>query len=131
VRFTALSAAYGAVAVVVLVVAAPLIPVVLGDAYRQTATMLPWLAGLVLLRALSLFAFNGLMGLRRNGARLAIIVCSALAAVIGGVVLITGYSWQGAVLATFISEIVFVSLTWLALVHVQRRHDRSLERAHA
>jgi O-antigen/teichoic acid export membrane protein len=130
-RFTGLAVAYALVAVVVLVVAAPLIPVLLGDAYAQTARMLPWLAGLVVLRALSLFAFNGLMGLRRNGARLAIILCSALAAVVGGAILISGYSWQGAVLATVVSEMVFVSLTWLALVRYQRRHDSALaEGAH-
>ncbi|WP_298459297.1 lipopolysaccharide biosynthesis protein [uncultured Cellulomonas sp.] len=125
-RFTGLATAYAVVAVGVLVVGAPLIPLVLGDAYRQTAAMLPWLAGLVLLRALSLFGFNGLMGLRRNGARLGIIVCSALAAVVGGVVLITGYSWRGAVLATVVAELVFIGLTWLALVRYQRVHDRTV-----
>lgn len=122
-RFTAPAAVYSVLAVVILVVAAPLVPRILGESYAGTTIMIAWLAPLIVLRGVSLFAFNGLMGLRRNGARLAIAVSTGLAAGVGGVLLIMGYSWRGAAVATLASEVLFVVLTWLALVHYQRRHD--------
>lgn len=124
-RFTAPATAYSVLAVVALVVGAPLVPAILGEGYEQAAAVIPWLAPLVLLRAVSLFGFNGLMGLRRNGVRLAIVACTGLVAAVAAVVLIPLWSWQGAAAATVLSEVVFVALTWAALVHFQRRHDRS------
>jgi len=123
VRFTGIAAAYALVAVVVLVVGRRFVPDLLGEAYRDSVPMIGLLAPLVLFRALSLFAFNGLMGLRRNGVRLGIISAAATVNALLNLVLIATYSWRGAAVATLIAEVVFTVGTWVALVVYQRRHD--------
>jgi O-antigen/teichoic acid export membrane protein len=126
-QYTAAGAAYGAVASVAVFAAAPLIPVLLGPSYAGSVLMVRMLAGLALLRGLGQFAFNGLMGLRSHGTRLvAVGTGAAVAAVLSGV-LIPVWSWRGGVVATLVAEIVFVTLSWFALVHQQRRHDIALQ----
>jgi O-antigen/teichoic acid export membrane protein len=122
-RVTVPAAAYAGVATVGLIAAAPLVPRLLGPEYGGAQAMFVLLAPLVLLRSLSHLAFNGLMGLGRNGVRLAIVVTSAAVSVVGNLLLIPEYSWRGAVVATLVSEAVFAAATWLSLVVFQRRHD--------
>lgn len=125
-RFTALAGSYGIVAGTLLIAAAPAVAIVLGSAYEEAVTVIRWVAPLVVLRAVSLFPFNGLMGLRRNGVRVGILVSSALANVVGTVLLIPRHSWRGAAAATVASELLFAVSSWAALVYFQRRHDRSI-----
>jgi O-antigen/teichoic acid export membrane protein len=125
-RYTALATSYGAVAVVLLLVLSPAVPRILGEEYRAATPMILFLAPLVLFRALSLFAFNGLMGLGRSGARLVIIGCSAILNLLLNAALIQKLGWQGAATATLLVEGAFLTATWLALVWYQRAHDNSV-----
>lgn len=122
-RYTAVAATYGAFAVILLWVCSPAVPAILGREYDAAPTMIALLAPLVILRALSLFAFNGLMGLRRNGVRLVVISTSAALNVLLNAGLIHYSGWEGAALATLASDLFFVVATWWALVAFQRRHD--------
>jgi O-antigen/teichoic acid export membrane protein len=125
-RFTALSVGYAVPATAALVLAAPRISTLLGADFEESSSVVQVVAVLVLLRALSVYAFNGLMGLGRNGARTLIVFASAAFNVILSVALIPSYSWRGAAGATIASEVLFGALTWVALIRYQRRHNRAI-----
>ncbi|WP_138733989.1 lipopolysaccharide biosynthesis protein [Modestobacter excelsi] len=125
-RFTALGAGYGCLAAVAVVLVAPLLPVVLGPAYAGSVEMVRLLGVLVLLRGLGMFCFNGLMGLRAHGTRLLAVGSAAAVAALMCGVFIPLWAWRGAVAATLVAELVFVVLSWAALVRLQRRHDAGL-----
>jgi O-antigen/teichoic acid export membrane protein len=126
VKVTIPAVAYGASAVVGMVVLAPLVPHILGHKYAGTVIMIRALALFVLLRSMTLFAFNGLIGLGRNGWRTGILGFSSLVNVGINLALIPTMSWRGAVIATLVSESIFMVLTWIALLHFQRGHDRGV-----
>jgi O-antigen/teichoic acid export membrane protein len=111
-RLTLLGAAYGAAVCLVMLVAAPLLPIVLGDGYRTAADILRWLSLLPLLRAVQYFVANLLMvnGMQRN--RLLVQFLSAAVSVIAYLVLIPPFSWRGAVAGTYVSELVLAVGLW-------------------
>lgn len=125
-RFTAAAGTYGLAATIVLLVGAPLVPRLLGPEYERSGPMVMLLAPLVLCRGLSLFGFNGLMGLRRNGVRVLIIGFAAALNAALNILLIRQISWQGAAVATLCAEVFLITATWFALLRYQRRHDSSL-----
>jgi O-antigen/teichoic acid export membrane protein len=119
-RYASIAGAYALVATAVLYLASNLLMKVLGSDYREASVVVKWIAPLVLLRAISLFPFNGLMGAGRTGIRTAIVATSAAVNLVGNIILIPLHSWRGAAAATFISEVVFVVLTWSALLWCDR-----------
>ncbi len=125
--FTIPSAIYGVVAVSALIVCAPLAPDVLGHAYAGTATMIRWIGFLILFRSVTMFPFNGLMGLGHRGLRTAVLATSAVVNLTLSVLLIPSMSWKACVLATFVGESLFCALAWLVLLREQRAHDRAVD----
>lgn len=123
VRYTRPAALYSVVAVIGIVVSAPLVPAFFGSEYDGTLPLLVALAPLVLLRSVSLFPLNALMGLGRYGTRFSIIAAAAVLNVALNLVLIPLLSIWGAVIATMVTEAFFVVVVWLAVVRGQRRHD--------
>ena len=124
-RFTAMAGAYAVVAAAAVLLLAPAVASILGPEYTKSAQVVRALTPLLVLRALSLFAFNGLIGLGRNGVRVAIVVSGAVTNIVANAVLIPRYSWYGAAVATIGAEAIFVALTWTALMYFQRHRDRS------
>lgn len=122
--FTLPALAYGGVCAVALWFAAPVVPVVLGPAYRGAVDMIRWLAALVALRSASAFPFNALMGIGMTGSRLWILGASAVSNLTLNFLLIPEISWRGAVIATFAGEASYVALSWVMLVRAQLRHDQ-------
>jgi len=127
VRFTLPSAAYGVVATGGLVLLAPLAPLVLGHAYRGSVVMIRLLALLILFRSLTVFAFNGLMGLGCRAWRTSVLLAAAVVNLALNLTLIPVLSWRGCVVATLAGETVYLSLTWIGLHHFQRLHDRRVQ----
>jgi O-antigen/teichoic acid export membrane protein/O-antigen ligase len=127
-KMTIPSGIYGAVATAGIIAGAPLVPKVLGSAYAGTTTMIRLLAALVLFRSLTVFAFNGLMGIGRGGWRTFVLAASALINVGLNVALIPLLSWKGAVIATIAGESVFLCLTWVGLLWFQYVHDEGVRR---
>jgi O-antigen/teichoic acid export membrane protein len=78
----------------------------------------------VLLRSLSLFPLNALMGLGRYGTRFFVIAAAAVLNISLNLVLIPALSIWGAVLSTMITEGFLIAVVWAAVLHGQRRHDR-------
>ena len=125
IALTSIAACYGVAATIALFFAAPLVPHVLGSSYRHSIAVVRFVSPLVILRCLSSFAFNGLMGLGRRFWRLAVLGVAAAINVMLNFILIPMLSWRGAALALLASEIVYAILVWLALVILERRADES------
>jgi O-antigen/teichoic acid export membrane protein len=88
--------------------------------------MLRVLALLMAVRAVGEFGLNGLLGLGKVGVRTVLTGACAVLALALYIVLIPVWSWRGAVVGTFTSEIVLATGAWAALLYHQRRHDASL-----
>ena len=123
-HFTAPCAAYGVLATVVVLVGAPLVPELLGAEYEGTAPILLMLAPYVLLRGLTLFPMNALLGLTRYRLRFWTILLCSLLNVSLNLALIPLLGVEGAVISTIVTEVVFIVGSWWALVRAQARHDR-------
>jgi O-antigen/teichoic acid export membrane protein len=124
IKFAVVTGGYGAVIAVVMMLAAPLLPWLLGEEWEGSVTMIRWLSPLVLLRSVAMFPINALMGLRKTFARSVIIVVNAVVALLAYVVLIPAHGWKGGVYGTMVSEVLLLGSTWTALVVYQRRADR-------
>jgi O-antigen/teichoic acid export membrane protein len=124
VRFTRPATLYSVVAVVGIIVTAPVVPAFFGSDYDGTLPLLIALSPLVLLRSISLFPLNALMGLGRYGTRFAIIASAALLNVVLNLALIPALSVWGAVLSTGVTELYLIVLVWVGLVRAQRHQDR-------
>lgn len=127
VKFAGLTGLYGLFVAVVLVIAAPLLPLLVGDEFEGSVEMVRWLSPLVFLRAVTMFPLNGLMGLGKTFLRSLIIVVNAAVAMAMYIVLIPRHGWSGAVAGTLVSEGLLLMCTWGALIHYQRLADRAID----
>ena len=125
IRYGSISALYGIVCGLGLFIISPLVPVLFGEDFADSARMVRWLAPVVLVRSLTIFAGNGLMGLGRHGTRTTLIVVNAVIAMAIYIVLIPRFGWQGAAVGTLVAETIDCASGWVALVILQRRADRA------
>ena len=123
-RFTLVGACYAVPAAIVLAIAAPVVPLVLGHEFDGTTNVIRLLAPVVVLRGLSVFPMNGLLGLGLSSLRTKLLLFNAFFSVSLYLTLIPKYSWHGAAAATLISEVVSFIIAWVALSITQRRVDR-------
>jgi len=128
-RFGLLAGGYGFAFGIVLFVAAPFLPLLMGEEFEGSVDMVRWLSPTVFMRALAIFPLNGLMGLGREGLRTVMVVTNAAIAMTLYVVLIPIHGWEGAAIGTLISETIAVISIWVALVACQRQADRRLDAA--
>ena len=125
-RYASLGAAYGVVFAIGISLVAPLLPVVLGDEFEESVTIVRWLSPIVLLRAVGSCSINGLMGLSKVTLRTVLLAINAAMAMVLYIVLIPRYGWEGAAIGTLVGEVLSVVMTWTALVVCQRAADREL-----
>jgi O-antigen/teichoic acid export membrane protein len=123
-RYGGIMAAYGLVFMVAVLVAAPLLPKVLGDDFADSVTMARWLSPLVLLRTLAMFSLNGLMGLGKTALRTIVIAILAGLTMILYVVAVPIWGWEGAAVGTIVGEVALVVVSWYLLVKHQRLADQ-------
>lgn len=123
-RFGGYAALYGTLAVAILWVGAPWCEQLLPGQFADTAMIIRWLAPLVLLRGVGIFAMNGLLGFGLNHLRTRLLVANAALSVILYIVLVPPHSWRGAAAATLISEVTLMASTWITLIYQQRKADR-------
>jgi O-antigen/teichoic acid export membrane protein len=126
-KLSGLMSLYSVVFIVAIIIAAPALPLVVGDEFEGSVEMLRWISPLVLLRCLAMFPLNGLMGLGRTGLRTILIVVVAVLTMTLYIVLIPRHGWEGAVAGTMIGDTVLVVAAWVSLVVHQRRADRAME----
>ena len=112
---------------IAVIVVAPLFPLLVGHEFEGSVEIVRWLSPIVLLRGLGLYSLNALLGLGRTGIRTGIVVANAAIGVVLFIVLIPGRGWEGAAIATLVTEAMQVLMTWSALVVLQARADRALD----
>ena len=128
-KYSAVSGAYGILVGIGIFLTAPVFPMVMGEEFEGSVTILRWLSPIVFLRAVGIFSLNGLMGLGKGGLRTVIIVANAAFGVVLFLTLIPERGWEGAIMATLICEAAQVVMTWTALVACQHRADRTADQA--
>ena len=126
-RYSVVALAYGVVFAIAVIVVAPLFPLLVGHEFEGSVEIVRWLSPIVLLRGLGLYSLNALLGLGRTGIRTGIVVANAAIGVVLFIVLIPGRGWEGAAIATLVTEAMQVLMTWSALVVLQARADRALD----
>lgn len=110
---------------VVLFLAAPLLETVMGEDFAASVTAVRFLAFLPCIKAMQVFPANALSGADLHGRRVALLVGSTLVNVVLNLILIPRYSWEGAVIATWISELLLAALLWLALLRASQQEASS------
>lgn len=99
-------AIYSAISVIGYFVFAPLIPIILGDEYREAIAALRWLAPLPAIAGFQILAADTLTGAGHQKARSIIQVGAAILNILLNIWLIPLYSWKGAAWATLISDFI-------------------------
>jgi O-antigen/teichoic acid export membrane protein len=126
-QFGGLCGAYGLLFAIFIAAAAPLLTLLVGSSFEGSVTMVRWLALLVLFRSLAIFPMNGLMGLGYTRLRTALLVGSAIVALILYIALVPLLDWKGAAVGTLLSEGGLAFMSWVLLIRLQRRHDRRVD----
>ncbi|MDJ0595458.1 MAG: oligosaccharide flippase family protein [Pleurocapsa sp. MO_226.B13] len=106
---------YSLIAILGLVICAPLIPIILGAEYQNSAWALIWLSPAIFFKTLHFFAADTLTGANYQSVRT---TAQVLVAVVNGILnfwLIPIYSWHGAIWATIISEFLLTVFLWVAI----------------
>jgi O-antigen/teichoic acid export membrane protein len=113
---------YGAIAGLGLLICAPIVPWILGPEYAASVQVLKWLAPLVLLKGMHYIAADSLSGADLQFQRSVTQIGVAVTNVLLNLYLIPRFSWQGAVMATLISDGLLMLMLW-SLVGYRYRQE--------
>ena len=111
---------YSAVIGVVLLAAAPIMPLILGRSFEPSASALRWLAALPIIMASHSLLGDAMMGMGKQGLRSGVQLATAGLNVGLNFWLIPTMSWRGAAIASFISESVLALVLWILLRRLVR-----------
>ncbi|MEM8926373.1 MAG: lipopolysaccharide biosynthesis protein [Actinomycetota bacterium] len=109
-----------------LYVMLPFLDFLFDEEFKQAADIVPWLLILIPLIATSSTPLNGLLGLGLADKRMWVYISSAVVSLFLYAVLIPPFGWEGALVATIISEIYLSIAGWAALWYHQRLADAEL-----
>lgn len=119
-----MSAAYSLLAIIGLAVFSPLIPLILGAEYKDSAAALVLLSPTIFFRTMHLFAADTLTGADlqkvRSGSQVIVAMINALL----NFLFIPRYSWRGSIWATLISECLLMIVLWSAVYFYSRKTVR-------
>jgi O-antigen/teichoic acid export membrane protein len=124
-RLLPFAGGYAAVAGIVLYLAAPLLPHLLGEDFRASVSAVRILAVLPLLKTIHYFAADALSGAGYQGRRTLVQVVIAVFNVGVNVPLILWASWRGAAWSSIASDGLLAVLLWWTLLAMCRREDRA------
>jgi O-antigen/teichoic acid export membrane protein len=94
---------------------APLLPMVLGSNYAQTAEALRWLALIPVLRSFHVFLADSLSGAGFQGLRSVIQIAIALINIALNMVILPKYGWLGAAWTSLASDGLLLLSLWIAI----------------
>jgi O-antigen/teichoic acid export membrane protein len=123
--FTLVGCAYAVPIIGTLMLVAPVVPRILGDDFAGTTEVIRWLAPVVVLRGLSVFPMNGLLGLGHNALRTRLLVLNAVLSLSLYLLLIPANGWKGAMVATLLTESFSLLSAWTMLTVKQRQAERT------
>jgi O-antigen/teichoic acid export membrane protein len=115
--------AYSLAVAISLLVAAPLVPAILGAEYARTTEAARWLAVLPLLKTLHYFAADSLTGAGFQGLRTLAQVFVAAFNVLMNLWLIPMYSWRGAAWSSVASDALLVVSLYAAVILLSSRRE--------
>lgn len=104
VRLIPFTVGYSVAVAAVVIFAAPLLTVVLGEGFAASVSVARWLALVPVFRAVHYLLADALTGAGRQAARSGIQIGTALLNVLLNLWLIPRYSWHGAVVGTLVCE---------------------------
>jgi O-antigen/teichoic acid export membrane protein len=122
-RFLPFAVGYALLAGALLVLAAPVLPLVLGHDFGESVAALRWLSPIVLFRAVHYFLADALTGAGFQGLRSAIQVFIAGLNVVLNLWLTPAYSWRGAAWASIVSDGMLAVCMFLAILFLERREE--------
>jgi O-antigen/teichoic acid export membrane protein len=123
-RLLPVSLGYGILVGLFLLLAAPVVPLILGDSYQDSVEALRWLAVIPALSALYYLAADALTGADAQGIRTVFQVLAAILNVGLNLILIPAYSWRGAAWATIASVGFLAAGLWITTIVMARREER-------
>jgi O-antigen/teichoic acid export membrane protein len=115
---------YSTLIFLLLFVAAPIIPMVLGSEYSRTVEALRWLALLPLLKTIHYFLADSLTGAGYQGLRTSAQVFIAILNVGLNLWLIPAYSWRGAAWASLASDGALALAMYLCVMFILMKEAR-------
>jgi O-antigen/teichoic acid export membrane protein len=122
VRYSLAVSLYTATAALAIIVLAPVaIPILVGEGFSDSVVMARWLAPLLVIRGALTFPANALVGLGHTHARLVAYMVSAGVGMALYVWLIPTMSWRGAVIGSYVSDLVLLVSLWVLLARSHRR----------
>ncbi len=107
----------------------PLLDFLFSEEFAEAVDIVPWLLVLIPLIATSGTPLNGLLGLGRADKRMWVYISSAAVSLVLYFTLIPTFRWEGALVATIISELYLAAAGWTTLWYYQRRADAELAAA--
>jgi len=116
-----MSLGYSIAAIIGLAICAPLIPVILGSEYADSAIAVVLLSPTIFFKTMHIFAADTLTGADLQSVRSG---SQVVVAVINGLLnfwLIPLYSWRGAIIATIVSEFLLTLFLWGAVYQYSRK----------
>jgi O-antigen/teichoic acid export membrane protein len=119
-RVAPLTLGYALSVGVVLFVAAPLVPHLLGPDYESAVSVIRWLSVIPLLKTLHGLPGDALTGAGYQRVRTYALVVAASTNVLANLWLIPRYSWQGAAWSRIATEAILVCLLWALTWHRYR-----------
>ncbi len=110
-----IAAGYATVVAIGLLIFAPWLKFLLGDEFADSVRVVRYLAFIPLLKALQYFPANTLSGSDHQPVRATLLTMTALGNIVLNLLLIPGRGWEGAAIATNITEGVYAVGLWIAV----------------
>jgi O-antigen/teichoic acid export membrane protein len=110
-----------------LLVVAPLVPLLVGSEYDEAVNVVRWLAVLPLIRAFQLFPSNAIIASGRAMTVAGMLFAAAAVNICVNLVLIPEHSWRGALVATYVAEVLYAIALWVVATRFGRRDAERAE----
>jgi O-antigen/teichoic acid export membrane protein len=119
-----LAMGYGVLAGLGLYIFAPLLPLVLGDDFRESVVVVRWLSPLAFLKSVHFFAADTLTGAGHQAVRSAVQLVAAGIYAVLTIGLVSIHGWRGAALACLLTNVLLALALWLAVLLLCRKNRR-------
>ncbi|MBW4604862.1 MAG: oligosaccharide flippase family protein [Calothrix sp. FI2-JRJ7] len=120
-RLLPITGIYGAIAGIGLFFFAPVVPLILGDEYKEAAEVLRWLAPLALIKGIHYFAADALAGAGFQRLRTIAQAGVAIFNILLNLWLIPLYSWRGAAISSVATDGLLMVTLWIIVAKLYRK----------